>query len=307
MTKRRPLQATDLRGVVFDGAMGTLLQQRGLSGGEAGEVWNVERPDAVLAAHREYVAAGADVLTSNTFGASLPRLEMHGLGVRVFDLNSAGARLARQVADETEARTGRRVLVAGGLGPTGELIAPLGELTQDGASILLADQLACFARVGIDLVLVETLSDLAELRAVVQACRTAAPGLPVVATMSFDTNLHTMMGVSPAAAVQAGAELGLLGVGANCGRGPEEMELIMAQMVSARDDLGIAGDDGPVVIAQSNAGMPRLDGDRFVYDADPHVMAGHAGRLRGLGVDAVGACCGSTPDHIAAIARVVKE
>lgn len=292
----------DLAGAVVDGAIGTLLQQLGLDDGTPGELWNVENPDAVLAVHRAYAAAGADVLTTNTFGASIPRLQMHGLGERVFDFNSAGARLARQAADETEARTGRHILVAGGLGPTGELLAPLGELTEDGACIMFADQLACFAREGVDLVLVETLSDLAELRAVVRACATAVPGLPVVATMSFDTNLHTMMGVAPAAAVRTAVELDLTGVGANCGNGPGEMEEIMAEMVAARES---AGASELLLVAQSNAGLPQLRGDEFVYDAGPQELAAHAVRLRELGVDVVGSCCGSTPSHTAAIRAAI--
>ncbi len=142
--------------------------------------------------------------------------------------------------------------------------------------------------------LIETLSDLTELRAAVRACREVAAGLPVVATMSFDTNLRTMMGVTPTAAVRAAAELGLDGVGANCGRGPGEMEQIMAQMVAARPD-------NLMLLAQPNAGLPQLVGDRFVYDVGPQELAAHAIRLHDLGVDLIGSCCGSTPAHTAAI------
>jgi 5-methyltetrahydrofolate--homocysteine methyltransferase len=277
--------------------MGTLLQERGLEGGAPGELWNVERPEVILTAHREYAAAGADVLTTNTFGGTRPRLDLHGLGDRGRELNLAGARLARVVADE-QAAAGRRVLVAGGVGPTGELLEPVGELTEDGAVAVFAEQLAALVEGGIDLVLIETLSDLTELRAAVRAAHEVAADLPVIATMSFDTNLRTMMGVRPAAAVAAAAELGLDGVGANCGRGPGEMEQIMAEMVRARTEAGL---DGLRLLAQSNAGLPRLRGDRFVYDADPQQLAAHAVALRDLGVELVGACCGSTPAHIAAM------
>lgn len=282
---------------LFDGGMGTLLQERGLEGGAPGELWNVERPEVILTAHREYAAAGADVLTTNTFGGTRPRLDLHGLGDRGRELNLAGARLARVVADE-QAAAGRRVLVAGGVGPTGELLEPVGELTEDGAVAVFAEQLAALVEGGIDLVLIETLSDLTELRAAVRAAHEVAADLPVIATMSFDTNLRTMMGVRPAAAVAAAAELGLDGVGANCGRGPGEMEQIMAEMVRARTEAGL---DGLRLLAQSNAGLPRLRGDRFVYDADPQQLAAHAVALRDLGVELVGACCGSTPAHIAAM------
>ncbi len=278
---------------VVDGAMGTLLQERGLEGGSPGELWNVERPDEVQAMHAEYAAAGADVLTTNTFGGTRPRLDLHGLGDRVAELSLAAARLARRAADGA----GRRVLVAGGLGPTGELYEPLGDLTEDAATALYVEQVSALVAGGVDLVLVETLSDLAELRAAVRACREAAPALPVWVTMSFDTNLHTMMGVAPAAAVGVAADLGLDAVGANCGKGPAEMEQIMAAMVAARKETG-----APVqLIAQSNAGLPVLRGDRFVYDASPEELAAHAVRLRDLGVELIGACCGSTPAHTAAI------
>jgi methionine synthase I (cobalamin-dependent) len=291
-------------GAVFDGGMGTLLQDRGLDGGAPGELWNAENPEAILSAHREYVAAGANVLTTNTFGGTRPRLDMHGLGDRVHELNLAAAGLARIVADEPQ-RPGAagepargRVLVAGGLGPTGELLEPLGELTEEGATALFAEQLAALVEGRVDLVLVETLSDLTELRAAVRAAREVAAGLPVIATMSFDTNLRTMMGVRPAAAVQAAVELGLDGVGANCGRGPGEMEQIMAEMAAARPE-------GLLLLAQSNAGLPQLIGDRFAYDAGPAELATHAARLRELGVDLIGACCGSTPAHTAAIREVL--
>ena len=277
-----------LAGRLLDGGMGTLLQDRGLEGGVPGELWNVENPDAVSAAHREYAEAGATVLTTNTFGGTRPRLDLHGLGDRVHELNVAAARLAREVADE------HGLLVAGDLGPTGELMDPLGTLTEADAQALFAEQLAGLVDGGIDLVLIETMSDLSEVRAAVAAAAQAAPGLPVVVTLSFDTNLRTMMGVAPATAVREIGALGVAGVGANCGRGPEEMEQIMAAMAAERPE-------GLLLVAQSNAGLPHVVGDHFEYDASPADMAAHAARLRELGVDLIGACCGSTPAHLAAM------
>lgn len=276
---------------LFDGGMGTLLQDRGLEGGMAGELWNAENPDAVRSAHREYADAGATVLTTNTFGGTRPRLDMHGLGDRVHELNAAAARLAREVAGEYGAGA---VLVAGDLGPTGELMDPLGTMSFADAQALFAEQLAGLVDGGIDLVLIETMSDLAEAGAAVAAAAEVAPGLPVVATMSFDTNLRTMMGVTPQSAVTELGRLGVAAVGANCGRGPGEMEQIMAAMAGVRPD-------GLLLVAQSNAGLPQVVGDHFEYDAGPDVMAAHALRLRELGVDLVGACCGSTPAHVAAM------
>jgi len=280
------------RPVLFDGGMGTLLQDAGLEAGAPGELWNLENPDAVRAAHAAYAEAGARILTTNTFGGTRPRLDMHGLGDRLAEVNRNAAGIARSVADE------RGLLVAGDLGPTGELLAPLGTMTPEDATALFAEQLAALVEGGIDLVLVETLSDLGEADAALAAARQVAPGLPVIVTMSFDTNLRTMMGVRPAEAVARLAAAGADAVGANCGRGPAEMELIAAEMVRARTgDL--------LLIAQSNAGLPQVVGDHFEYDATPDDLAAHASRLAELGIDLIGGCCGSTPAHIAAMDAIL--
>jgi 5-methyltetrahydrofolate--homocysteine methyltransferase len=278
--------------VLVDGGMGTLLQDRGLDDGGSGELWNVERPEAVRACHEAYARAGARLLTTNTFGGSRPRLQMHGLEDRVHELNEAAAAIARTVADEHGA------LVAGDLGPTGELLAPLGTMTPAEAEEIFAEQLRGLAAGGIDVVLIETMSDLAEVAAAVAAARSVVPDLPVIATLSFDTNLRTMMGVRPGDAVTALAEAGVDAVGANCGRGPEEMEAIAAQLAEARPA-------GLLLVAQSNAGLPQVVGDHFEYDKSPADLAAHARRLREIGIDVIGACCGSTPEHIAAMSAAV--
>jgi methionine synthase I (cobalamin-dependent) len=287
MNRLSALLGTD-RPVLFDGGMGTLLQDSGLEDGAPGELWNLENPDAVRAAHAAYAESGARVLTTNTFGGTRPRLDMHGLGDLLAEVNRNAARIARSVADE------HGLLVAGDVGPTGELLAPLGTLTGEQAKALFAEQLVALVEGGIDLVLVETLSDLGEADAALAAAREVAPDLPVVVTMSFDTNVRTMMGVRPGDAVVHLAAGGADAVGANCGRGPDEMELIAAEMVRARPS-------GLLLVAQSNAGLPRVVGDHFEYDATPGDLAAHASRLAELGIDLVGGCCGSTPAHIAAI------
>jgi 5-methyltetrahydrofolate--homocysteine methyltransferase len=278
--------------VLVDGGMGTLLQDGGLDDGGAGELWNVDRPDVVRSAHQAYAAAGARILTTNTFGGSRPRLLMHGLEDRVHELNRAAAALAREVADE------HGLLVAGDLGPTGELLAPLGTMSPEEAQEIFEEQLRGLRDGGIDVVLVETMSDLGEVRAAMAAARSVVPDLPVIATLSFDTNLRTMMGVRPADAVTALAAEGADAVGANCGRGPEEMAAIAAQMSQARPA-------GLLLVAQSNAGLPQVVGDHFEYDASPAHLAEHALELRELGIDLIGACCGSTPAHIAAMHQAV--
>lgn len=282
--------------IVLDGAMGTMLQDAGLDDGGAPELWNVERPDVVRSIHEAYLKAGARLVTTNTFGGTRPRLDMHGLGDRVAELNAAAARLAREAAEPYGA------LVAGDLGPLGELLEPLGALSPDDAQALFAEQLRGLVDGGVDLVLVETMSDLGEVETAVKAAQQVAAetgrDLPVVVTLSFDTKGRTMFGVTPAAAVTTLAALGVAAVGGNCGRGPEEMEAVAQAMAAVRPD-------GLLLVAQSNAGLPVLVGDRFEYSAGPEVMAEHAVALRALGVDLVGACCGSTPDHVRAISEAL--
>lgn len=278
---------------VGDGAMGTLLQEAGLDDGGAPELWNVERPDVIERILENYVAAGSRLITTNTFGGSRPRLAMHGLKDRVAELNEAAARLARAVADRHP-----DVFVAGDVGPTGDLMEPMGNLTADDAIALFSEQIAALAAGGADAVLIETMSDLAEVGAAVSAAKAVAPGLPVIATMSFDTNLRTMMGVRPADAVVALAAMGVDVVGANCGRGVDEMRVIAAQMAQARPE-------GTLLIMQSNAGLPQLVDGEFVYTGTPAEMAAFAVEMRELGIDVVGACCGSTPAHMAAISAAL--
>jgi 5-methyltetrahydrofolate--homocysteine methyltransferase len=278
--------------VLVDGGMGTLLQDRGLDDGGAGELWNADRPDEIRGCHQAYAEAGARLLTTNTFGGTRPRLQMHGLEDRVHELNRAAAALAREVADA------HGILVAGDLGPTGELMEPLGTMSAADAQAIFEEQLRGLVAGGVDLVLIETMSDLGEVEAAIEAAREVVPDAPVIATLSFDTNLRTMMGVRPADAVTALAGLGVDAVGANCGRGPEEMEAIAEQLTQARLE-------GLLIVAQSNAGLPQLVGDRFAYDVPPERLAEHAVALQALGVDLIGACCGSTPAHIAAMRQAV--
>lgn len=279
---------------LLDGGMGTLLQDLGLAGGGAGELWNVDRPEVIQASHEAYARAGARILTTNTFGGTRPRLQMHGLANRVHELNQAAAEIARSVADA------HGILVGGDLGPTGELMAPLGTMDADLARAYFEEQLGGLRDGGIDLVVIETMSDLGEVEAAMAAARAVVPGAPIIATMSFDTNLRTMMGVRPADAVRQLAAAGVDAVGANCGRGPGEMAAIAAQMVQARPE-------GLLLVAQSNAGLPQVVGDHFEYDSSPAEMAEHAATLRDLGIDLIGACCGSSPEHINAMRDAIEN
>ena len=272
-----------------DGAMGTMLQDLGNSEGGAPELWNVERADVVEAVLEGYAAAGSRLLTTNTFGGTRARLQMHDLEARVGELNQAAAELARRVADRYDG-----VFVLGDIGPSGELMEPMGELTPESAADMFGEQIRGLVAGGVDGILIETMSDLAEVEAAVTAARAEAPGLPVLVTLSFDTNLRTMMGVSPAMAVQSIAEMGADVIGANCGRGLEEMRIIAAQLAES-------GAGSVRLMVQSNAGLPRLQGDTFIFDGTPEEMATYAADMRDLGFSVIGACCGSTPEHIAAM------
>lgn len=283
------LDALDDGPLLGDGAMGTMLQDLGNNEGGAPELWNVEHVDVVEGVLEGYASSGSRLLTTNTFGGTRARLQMHGLEDRVEELNQAAAALARRVADRHPG-----VYVLGDIGPSGELMEPMGDLTIDSAAEMFGEQIRGLVAGGVDGILIETMSDLTEVEAAVTAARKEAPGLPVFATLSFDTNLRTMMGVSPAMAVQAMSDMGVDVIGANCGRGLDEMRIIAGQLAEA-------GAGRVRLMVQSNAGLPKLQGDTFVFDGTPAEMAAYAVEMRDLGFAVIGACCGSSPAHIAAM------
>ena len=279
--------------LISDGAMGTMLQGKGLTDGGAPELWNVENPKAIEEVLEEYAAAGANLITTNTFGGTRGRLQMHGLEDRLFELNKAGAEIARKVADRHPG-----CYVMGDVGPSGELMEPMGTMTVDDAKELFADQIKALVAGGVDAILIETMSDLQEVEAAVKAAKEVAPNLPIIVTFSFDTNLRTMMGVKPAVAVTTLAAEGVRIIGANCGRGVDEMRVIAKELTEARPD-------GVFIITQSNAGLPKLVGGDFVYDGTPEEMAKYAQDMKELGVNVIGSCCGSSPAHTKAMAATV--
>ena len=279
--------------LISDGAMGTMLQGKGLTDGGAPELWNVENPTAIEEVLEEYAAAGANLITTNTFGGTRGRLQMHGLEDRLFELNKAGAEIARKVADRHPG-----CFVMGDVGPSGELMEPMGTMTIDEAKDLFADQIKALVAGGVDAILIETMSDLQEVEAAVKAAKEIAPNLPIIVTFSFDTNLRTMMGVKPAVAVKTLAAEGVRIIGANCGRGVDEMRVIAKELTEARPD-------GVFIITQSNAGLPKLVGGDFVYDGTPEEMAKYAQDMKNLGVNVVGSCCGSSPAHTKAMSAAI--
>ena len=281
--------------VVADGAMGTQLFAVGLSAGDPPEAWNVHHAEEVRAIHRAYLRAGADLVVTNSFGGTRFRLALHSLEDQVAALSEAAARNARIEADAEAERTGRPVLVAGSMGPTGELLAPMGNMTLADCEAAFAEQAAGLAAGGADVLWIETMSDLDEVEAALRGARSACD-LGVAATMSFDTAGRTMMGVTGTEMAERLGGLGLAAAGANCGNNVADTEAAV---------IAVAAATGTPVISKPNAGVPVWSGDALVYDGTPEVMAAHAYRARAAGVAVIGSCCGSTPAHTAKIAAVL--
>lgn len=270
---------------LLDGASGTQYFARGLEAGYPPELWNVEWPDRILDVHRHYVKAGSDLVLTNSFGGSALRLKLHKAEGRVFELNRAAALLGREAADEA----GRIVLVAGSMGPTGELLQPVGALDPSECRDHFAAQAEGLVAGGVDLLWIETMSDLGEVEAAVAGVRSVCD-LPIVATLSFDTVGRTMMGVTAPDVVERLAPLGLLAIGANCGNNLADTEAAVTTMRAFGPNLGVA--------VKANAGVPVWSGDGLVYDGSPEIMGSYAARMKAAGIKFIGGCCGSGPEHI---------
>jgi len=296
VTNRFQALLAERRCLLADGAMGTNLFALGLPNGACPELWNVENPDAVLRVHRDFIAAGSDIILTNSFGGTRSRLKLHGAEGRVAELNAAAARLARRAADEA----GRLVAVAGSMGPTGELFEPLGPLTHDKATTVFAEQAHALAEGGADVLWVETMSAREEVAAAVSGAR--ATGLPIVATMTFDTNGRTMMGIAPedARVFFDGLDPRLAACGANCGNGPGEL-------VAAVLGLARGGPAEATLVAKGNCGIPEYVDGHIHYTGTPAVMAEYARLAKASGARIIGGCCGSTAAHVAAMAHALAE
>ena len=301
-----------------DGAMGTQLFEAGLTSGDSPELWNLDRPETVQDIHRRYFEAGSDLVVTNSFGGNRFRLALHGLEDQVGELNRAAAANARAAADgavntndkipgqiPTAASAGaaadgvgRAGLVAGSMGPTGELLEPLGAVSAQACEEAFAEQARGLAEGGADLLWIETMSDLSEAEAAVRGAK-AACDLPVAVTMSFDTAGRTMMGVTGSDMGRRLQGLDLAAMGANCGANPADTEAAAAAIAAE------AG--GTPVICKPNAGVPVWRGGGLVYDGTPEVMVAGAVRARRAGAAVIGACCGSTPEHIAAMAAALRN
>jgi methionine synthase I (cobalamin-dependent) len=276
--------------LLADGAMGTNLFQRGLQTGEAPDLWNIDNPEKVMDVHQSFVDAGADIILTNSFGANALRLKLHGDQDRVTEINRAAAELARRVADHA----GRPVVVGGSMGPTGEIMEPVGPLSMVDAEQAFHEQAAALAEGGADVLWIETISSKEEYQAAVAGA--AATGLPVVGTMTFDTNGRTMMGVTPEDAASFASSLspGVHGYGCNCGVGP-------ATLIDTVLGLRKTAADTDIIVAKGNCGIPEYVDGEIAYSGSPEIMAAYAKLARRAGARIIGGCCGTTAIHLKAI------
>jgi 5-methyltetrahydrofolate--homocysteine methyltransferase len=280
--------------LVADGAMGTTLFTLGLEGGGCPELLNVEQADLVEKVHRSFIDAGSDIILTNTFGGNRLRLDLHHLGDRVGELNRAAVAVAKRAAEFAD----RPVAVAGSVGPTGELFEPLGTLSHQRGVEVFTEQCEALAEAGADVIWIETISSFEELTAAVEAAATTK--LPYATTLSFDTAGHTMMGIHPRAFGEWWLEQrGVAAIGANCGIGPGDA-------VAAAHAIGALAPEA-VTITKANCGIPLYQTEGLTYPIGPDEMAIYVDLAIRSGARIIGACCGSTPDHIAAIREAVDN
>ena len=281
--------------LLADGATGTNFFATGLPTGHAPELWNLDEPDKVRDQYRTFVDAGSDIILTNSFGGTRNRLKLHQAEDHVPEINAAAARLAREVAGQA----GREVVVAGSMGPTGDMYMPLGELTMVQGTAAYAEQANALAEGGVDVLWIETIYSFEELTAAVTGAR--ATGLPVVCTMSFDTAGRTMMGITAAQFVEETHKLSPrpMALGGNCGIGPSEL---LTTLIGLRE---AAGADA-VLVAKSNCGVPEFVDGQIAYQGTPELMGDYARLCLDAGARIVGGCCGTTPEHIRAMRAAME-
>lgn len=281
--------------IITDGAMGTVLFAAGLEQGDPPELWNLKHPERVAEVHQAYLQAGSQIILTNTFGGSRLRLALHNAESEVSAANRSAAEILRKVVDQSDLD----IIVAGDMGPTGEVLTPYGELAFQDAKEAFKEQASALIAGGVDLIWVETMSDLEEVRAAVEGTREVSQDIPIVTTMTFDTHGRTMMGVTPEQAFETLSGFGVAALGGNCGNGPEEIIEVVTKMRAI--------DQGTTLVAKANAGIPELVKGKAVYRATPETMADYAIQSYQAGARVIGACCGSTPDHISAISLALTN
>ncbi|MCB1432776.1 MAG: betaine--homocysteine S-methyltransferase [Alphaproteobacteria bacterium] len=280
--------------LLADGATGTNYFQMGLESGDAPELWNEEHPEKVRDLHRRFIEAGADIILSNTFGGNRHRLKLHQAQNRVREINLAAVKNARAEADAAD----HIVYVGGSIGPTGEILEPVGSLSHDDAVKAFEEQAMALKEGGVDVLWIETMSSEEELKAAVEGA--AKTGLPIVTTMSFDTNGRTMMGITPKAfgAITAALPVQPVAIGANCGVGASELVATVLGISAARPDAA--------VVAKGNCGIPQYVDGHIHYTGTPDLMADYAGIALDAGAKIIGGCCGTSPEHLAAMRKALE-
>jgi 5-methyltetrahydrofolate--homocysteine methyltransferase len=281
--------------LVADGATGTSLFAMGLEAGEAPELWNESKPENITKLHQDFVDAGADIILTNSFGGTRHRLKLHYAQDRVHELNSKAAAIARAVADKAP----RKVIVAGSVGPTGELLQPLGAMTYDEAVASFAEQMEGLKAGGADVAWIETMSSPEEIRAAAEAA--AKVGMAYVYTGSFDTAGKTMMGLAPKDIHGVAPDIGdgPIAVGANCGVGASDILATLLSISEARPDA--------TIVVKGNCGIPEFRGEKIYYSGTPPLMAEYAHLAIDAGARIIGGCCGTSCEHLAAIRQAVDS
>ena len=275
--------------VILDGAMGTNLFRIGLISGDCPESWNIENPEKISEIHQGFVDAGSDIIVTNTFGGNKFRLKLHQLESKVKELNCVGAQIARDCA-------GQKVFVAGSIGPSGEILEPLGNLSYELAVKAFRQQSVALAEGGVDILWFETFSDITELKAAIEG--SMQTGLPIVATMSFDTAGKTMMGVSPSELVLLmEKQNNVFAYGANCGLGLDELLQTVGEMQNA---------GGKNIVAKSNLGIPVFHDGFIKYNITEESLHDYAVKARNMGAQFIGGCCGTEAKHIKKIKEILK-
>jgi len=290
----------DQKGILLaDGATGTNLFAVGLQTGDAPELWNIDHPDRISNLHKSFVDAGSDIILTNSFGGTAYRLALHDAGHRVHELNSRAAELARAEADKVD----RTVLVAGSMGPTGEILEPNGPVSIAEARKAFAEQAQALADGGADVLWIETISSAEEIEAAILGA--ADVGLPIVDTVSVDTNGRTMMGLTPAETlkISTGLNTHITAVGSNCGVGASEVVAAICNLVTAAESM----DTRPAFVAKANCGIPDYVDGKIVYSGTPELMAKYAVLSANAGASIIGGCCGTTPVHVKAMRDAIDS
>jgi 5-methyltetrahydrofolate--homocysteine methyltransferase len=283
--------------LLADGATGTNFFQMGLQSGDAPELWNVDYPERVARHYQSFIDAGSDLVLTNSFGGTRYRLKLHNAENRVYELNHAAAAILREVV----AGCDREIIVAGSIGPSGEILAPLGSLEHADAIEAFAEQALALESGGADVLWIETMSSREEVECAVKGAQRT--NLPIVFTMSFDSNGRTMMGVGAADVMHLNQQLGVHACGTNCGIGAAEVVITIANLQACKPNP----EENVILVAKANCGIPEFIDGEIVYNGTPEIMARYAVMARDAGARIVGGCCGTTPEHVLAMRQALDN